>query len=248
MRRTTAAPPLTRLCLRAEAAAILYSKRLPQKPPRNGGGFLNKGDLEALLTPAERAMLRAFPSEKRRLDWLSGRIAAKRALGELLGRPELELELANEPSGRPACLAARDLFFSISHCALGGVCAASASGPVGVDWETVRPLAAGVLELVSDASERAGIVAPEDGTRLWTRKEAVLKLLGLGLGCDPRGARVFPEVSFRGAALERWRLLGSPEIAFSEDLRDGAVLTTAFARPRPMARKCRLESPSRGGR
>lgn len=190
------------------------------------------------LTEAERAVRDRFPAQKRRDDWLAGRVAAKRALGQALGLDDGaagRLTVANEPSGAPFALHGGhrlDRGFSISHCSLGGLAVVAGPGkPVGCDWEPIAERPARVVELFAHESELPG---PRDSaaiTGLWVRKEAVLKLLGLGLGVDPREAR-FPGGAGRpalfGAADARWRELGSPRISIFETLRDGACLAVAF--------------------
>ncbi len=175
----------------------------------------------AWLTPEEERRWKALACEKRRADWLSGRVAAKRALMPELAA--LDVEVLNENSGRPFLRrldggpAAQ---ISISHCAEGAVCAVSINGgPVGVDVETVAPRAERVVELYAhDSERRAGLACDaRKQTLLWTLKEAALKLLGLGLTCDPRDARLRSlepdaELAFFGAARRRWEDLGRPAI------------------------------------
>lgn len=175
------------------------------------------------LTPAEEAALAAFPTDKRRRDWLAGRVAAKRALSKASGRPARECAVEPDALGRPKA-AGLDVSLSITHCELGGAAAALAGGQVGVDWEPVRPLSARAIELFAGPEELAGQDGDEAAIRLWTLKEAALKLLGLGLSDGGRAARVAlgesPRVEFSGAALDAWRALGAPKIEFHER-RDG---------------------------
>lgn len=175
---------------------------------------------ERWLSPAERAALAAFPSEKRRRDWLAGRVAAKRALSRLWDRPALQCAVAPDASGRPRPEGlAGDL--SITHCDLGAAAAASKTARVGVDWEVVAERPARVVELFAREDERGLVADAASQTRLWALKEAALKLLGVGLTGGAHEARLSladgaARVEFFGAARSAWKALGAPEIRFFE--------------------------------
>jgi 4'-phosphopantetheinyl transferase len=178
------------------------------------------------LSPAESCRFEALATPKRRREWLAGRLAAKRAVSTWLAEqscilPPADIEIANEPSGKPVCrlpLGAAGPEISIAHAGGLAVCALSEKGPIGIDCEPVAAKTAGTLALVASGAELArSEFSPEAQTRLWCSKEAVLKLLGLGLSCDPRevaieegGARL------AGAAQTRWEELGCPPIFLSE--------------------------------
>ncbi|MGQ0843266.1 MAG: beta-ketoacyl synthase N-terminal-like domain-containing protein [Sporichthyaceae bacterium] len=133
--------------------------------------------------------------------WLLGRIAAKDALRAHLWRSgagpifPAEVQIGNDPSGRPFATGAgsEDLTVSLAHS---GPYAAAMVGPagtpVGID-----------LELVDDAPAEAALLTPAERellnglvpaadparaawvTRFWTAKEAVAKAQGTGLGGRP---------------------------------------------------------------
>lgn len=202
-------------CLRAEAEEHL---RTLDKPA-------------SLLSLPERTACRALATEKRRVDWLSGRIAAKRALAARMDLPPEEIEILNEPSGRPYCTQPSAPAFSITHTAGGGLCAvADGTGLIGADWETVLPRSPEVQAFYTHGSERTPSVlaSPEAQTRLWVVKEAVLKLLGLGLTCDPRDVRVLPELCLYGSAKLRWQELGSPPLSIWEKTLPDSVIAVAY--------------------
>lgn len=187
--------------------------------------------LAAWLTPGETAQWQALASPKRQLDWVCGRVAAKRALGSA------ETEIANDPTGRPYVRlpdSSPAPAISISHCAEGGVCAASDEHAVGVDYETVAEREGRLLELYVHPEERALARGAEAQTALWSLKEAVLKLLGLGLAGGltdvrfPSGAANNPP-ALHGAAERRWQELGRPKIETSWRREGPAVLALAWA-------------------
>ena len=120
-----------------------------------------------------------------RLERVCGMLLLKSALSEF-GVDSYELELL--PSGKPV-LRGSEFHFNISHA--GGLCALAISdSPVGIDIQNLS-----ALDRISDLSrfaerfltpdERA--IFSEEPTkerlcRLWTRKEALVKLLGRTLG------------------------------------------------------------------
>ena len=178
------------------------------------------------LHPEELAELEGISGEKRRRDRLAGRLAAKRALcarfadgwgwlaepadlqivNDELGRPRLRL-----PKGAPAPAPS----FSLSHSASGAVAAAAEPGVlVGVDLEEIVPRPKAVLAFAAAPDELtpALLSDPRAQARLWTGKEAVLKLLGLGLDADPRMIEIASDggVALCGSPDEAWRAIGRP--------------------------------------
>lgn len=197
--------------------------------------------LRARLSPAEAAELESLPP-RRRLDRLAGRLAAKRALVAHFHAEHgweadaAELEIFNDDAGRPRLrlpegAPATAPSFSISHCAQGGAAAVAAPGRrVGVDIETIVARPAEVIAFVSAPGEpAAGPSDPEAQARLWTGKEATLKLLGLGLDADARAVR--PEadgVTLSGKPAKAWLALGSPRVRLDYDGADGARIAVAY--------------------
>lgn len=225
-------------------------------PLEEAQGVLSRSETRLWLSPAEEAALGSLRPRKRRCDRLSGRIAAKRALGRRLSEDfslALEpraIEVLNEISGKPYCRLLPEgcagetdpaslspkLSFSISHSTRGGLCAvARNSRPIGTDWETIAPRGEKMLALYAHEEERSQELASsaEAQTRLWTLKEAVLKFLGLGLALDPRDVRFTggrggpPEL--HGSARRRWEELGSPRIALEHFVFGDSLIAVAFS-------------------
>jgi 4'-phosphopantetheinyl transferase len=107
-----------------------------------------------------------------------------------LGAPA---RVTRTPTGKPQ-LEGSDLAVSLAHSGAVVLVAIAAGGEVGVDVELLRPEAAAwaLVEQALTKREQAGldgIAAParaESFLRTWTRKEAILKAAGTGLGIDPR--------------------------------------------------------------
>lgn len=89
--------------------------------------------------------------------------------------------------GKPYLDTRPDIHFNLSHCREAAICAI-APHAVGVDIESVRPLRESVARYTMNDSEMDQILtAKHPGlafTRLWTKKEAVLKLTGEGIRGD----------------------------------------------------------------
>ena len=148
--------------------------------------------MPGVLTPGERAVLKGFPTEQRRRDWLAGRVAAKRALRGACRRwhttipPYSAIEILNDARGAPHFsvdgrpeLADR-LDVSIAHTdgmAAAAVADMLASGRVGVDIEITKPLPLELVRRVLQPGEIDHLREPVHPTplELWTAKEAAMK-------------------------------------------------------------------------
>lgn len=197
---------------------------------------LVRGPLDSILSPSEGRAFAALSTPKRRADWLGARLAAKRLVRRLLGADapaHASIEIVSRPSGRPVVrLPGRPEgtpALSLSHCEEGGLAAAAPAGLVGADWETVRPLDARARALFAHPSEGAATLESAALIALWTVKEAVLKLLGLGLGAGLQDVRRLPggALSLHGEPSSRWRRLGAPPISLEQRAVGAAVLTIA---------------------
>ena len=86
-------------------------------------------------------------------------------------------------------------YFSISHCK-SGIAVAVSKQPIGIDIETVRPLKVDLVKKTMNPLEQEVIffdTQPDWAfTRLWTRKEAFLKMKGTGIINDLHAALTDP--------------------------------------------------------
>ena len=75
-------------------------------------------------------------------------------------------------------------YFSISHCKQ-GIAVAVSETPIGIDIESIRPLNDRLVRKTMNSEEQYQIAAsfnPEiEFIRLWTRKEAYVKMIGTGI-------------------------------------------------------------------
>ena len=99
------------------------------------------------------------------------------------GNPQFEY---NE-HGKPAIVGHPEIFFNFSHCKEAVLCAISEQ-PVGVDVESVRSFNDCLVHYTMNEDEIREIETAEDRAvafiRLWTMKEAALKLEGTGICKD----------------------------------------------------------------
>jgi len=150
--------------------------------------------VEGILTVSERAVLDTLALERRRGDWLAGRLAAKRGLRAACRRrgetvpAYTAIEIRNDARGAPRfTIAGRSdlddrLDISIAHSngtAVAAVVDRLASGTVGVDVEVTKPLSVHLIKRVLRPEEIARLdvsstVAPTP-LQMWTAKEATLK-------------------------------------------------------------------------
>ena len=78
-------------------------------------------------------------------------------------------------------------YFSISHSKR-GIAVAISDEPIGIDIEAIRPINEGLVQKTMNPQEQAQIAAAanpaQEFIRLWTRKEAYVKMLGTGIISD----------------------------------------------------------------
>jgi phosphopantetheinyl transferase len=157
-----------------------------------------------LLSPREEKILGGLGIVPRRRKWLLGRIAAKRLVRQVSGEPELaddRISVLNQPSGEPFVLiegrGGWPLPISLSHRSEVGLAAVPMRPYVriGADLETVEPRDPALIRQFFTDDEAALVEASAGDqdlamARIWSAKEAVLKLVGLGLRIDTRGVVV----------------------------------------------------------
>jgi phosphopantetheinyl transferase (holo-ACP synthase) len=132
----------------------------------------SRAELEARLTPAEQSVLAGWPAEKRRQDWLLGRIAAKQAVRAAYARegsppPDwTEVEVGSSEDGAPRLVIAGEpdgLAVSLTHghgrAAGWALRPGEGGGLPGVDLEQVRPRRLGTLRFYLHEDERSWVRA-----------------------------------------------------------------------------------------
>ena len=92
--------------------------------------------------------------------------------------------------GKPIIVGHPDIHFNVSHCREGVICVVS-DRPVGVDIESIREYKDSLVRYTMNDCEVQQIEQAEhpevEFIRLWTMKEAVLKLSGKGIVDNMKG-------------------------------------------------------------
>ena len=89
--------------------------------------------------------------------------------------------------GKPSIVGHPDIFFNLSHCKEAAACVVS-DRPVGIDVESIREYKESLARYTMSDTELEQILSAEHPDvafiRLWTMKEATLKLIGTGISND----------------------------------------------------------------
>jgi phosphopantetheinyl transferase (holo-ACP synthase) len=159
--------------------------------------FLNhtKVELGSILSPLELEYLGKFPMPKKRIQWVSGRYAVKIALYKYKTARERFLDLScidvlNGIYSAPYLVQFPNIRISITHSypyCIGVV----SDFKIGIDLEKVMTLRSSLIKHYFNPNEIRNLSA-QKGTEgyftqaitYWTRKEAVSKMLGLGMKVD----------------------------------------------------------------
>jgi len=148
-----------------------------------------EADLNILDDP-ERQRTARFYFAPDRVRYSVCHANVRRILGSYLHRPPASLVFREGVGGKPALVLAgsdRSLRFNLSHSKTVALLAVAVGAEVGVDIEDIHPIERAVAERFFSSAELASM-ATLDGAdwldafyRCWTRKEAILKVEGMGL-------------------------------------------------------------------
>jgi 4'-phosphopantetheinyl transferase len=150
----------------------------------------------ALLDSSERRRADCFHFERDRQRFVASHAALRLILGRALSVQPQAIRYALESSGKPRlddAQASSGIRFNLSHSGEWALIALSARTPeisLGIDLEVFDPDCPPPLEVIPSFSvdeqhAMKGLVGPELATafyRCWTRKEALVKALGTGIG------------------------------------------------------------------
>lgn len=178
------------------------------------------------LTPAQvlsedecaRAASLRFPVDRQR--FVAAHLALRQALCEYTGLHSAALQLSIGSFGRPSLTGHTRTQFSLSHSQGLALIAIGGRGPLGADVELLRPVPDAALLAAEHFTRReqealAALPAHERDKAFltcWTRKEACLKAVGVGLLVSPRSIEVGLEPDCRSVELPvagriRWLVL-----------------------------------------
>lgn len=182
----------------------------------------------AELSDAERARAALFATDELRHRWFHAHVALRRILALTLHVDPASIGYRAGDAGKPHLdvRSPRGLEFNLSDSGDVALVAVSWSGPVGVDVEQHQPHrdATSLAQSFFASEECAALQALPAGERhaafyrIWTRKEAFIKAIGLGLGFGlrrfavssaaeaPRFLRIDADARVHGA----WHLMNVP--------------------------------------
>ena len=180
---------------------------------------------EQVLSEEERERAESFRSPLDRQRYVASHLALRQALSEYTGLQHAELHLSKGSFGKPSLTGHARTQFSLSHSQGLALIAIGGRGPLGADIELLRPVPdAAVLaaEHFTHCEQEALAALPaheRDRAFLtcWTRKEACLKAIGVGLLLSSQSFEVGLEPDCRSVELSvagriLWLVLGpAPE-------------------------------------
>lgn len=152
-------------------------------------------ELAPTLTPDEHERASRFHFDRDRHRFIVARGLLRRLLSRYVDAPAHSLRFACGPFGKPYLETIKDhgtLAFSLSHSGDWALAGVARGREIGVDLEQVRPMA-DYRDLsesnFAPAETEAILKLPKDRQidgffACWTRKEAYVKALGLGLSLD----------------------------------------------------------------
>ncbi len=148
--------------------------------------------LQALLSADEQERANRFIFARDRRRFIAGRGILRVLLGKYLGVAPETLAFRYGANGKPALATGGHgpLHFNLAHSDDVALYAFARAAEVGIDVERIRDMAdwARVGELSFPPAEFARVQAAPEAERMnaffraWTRQEAILKALGVGLG------------------------------------------------------------------
>ena len=156
--------------------------------------YLLRDDIASLDEQQTERLLLALPEWRREVAMRYKHLAGRResATAYLLLLEALQQQYGiNEaphfvigPHGKPSLLEFPHIHFNTSHCHKAVICAIG-DAPVGVDIEGRRSIRDSLVDYTMNAAEKERITRAEDPEmeflKLWTAKEAVVKLSGEGI-------------------------------------------------------------------
>lgn len=162
---------------------------------------LQQFDLEAAmpkLSEQRREKLLQYKGESDRCASAAGYLLLRECLKQEYGISELPI-MEYGKYGKPRISGHEEIHFNISHCRRAAICVVS-DRPVGVDIETTDRYSTRLAEYTMNREELQQIQKAKspaiEFTRLWTMKEALLKMTGQGITNNTKDVLVNCTVHF----------------------------------------------------
>lgn len=164
---------------------------------------------EQVLSDEERERAGSFRAPLDRQRYVASHLALRQALSEYTGLQHAELHLSKGSFGKPSLTGHARTQFSLSHSQGLALIAIGGRGPLGADIELLRPVPdAAVLaaeHFTRHEQEALAALPAHERDRAfltcWTRKEACLKAIGVGLLVSSQSFEVGLEPDCRSVEL-----------------------------------------------
>ena len=131
----------------------------------------------------------------------------KKGLREEYGITDNPILEYNE-HGKPSIVGHPEIFFNLSHCKEAVACAIS-NQPIGIDVESIREFKDSLVNYTMNEDEVREIENSENPAsafiRLWTMKEATMKLIGTGISNDMKS--VIDATKYKYTTIDRQRYI-----------------------------------------
>ena len=167
-------------------------------------------DLQAALneiSEQRREQALKFKHEQGQRLCVLAYLLLKQALREGYGITENPVFEYNE-HGKPSIVGYPEIFFNLSHCKEAAICVIS-DQPIGVDVESIREYKESLVRYTMNDEEISEIESSETPAasfiRLWTMKEATMKLIGTGISNDMK--TVIDTTKYKYTTVDRQRYI-----------------------------------------
>ena len=192
----------------------------------------------ASLSSEERARATRFAFDRDRQRYLAAHVALRHVLSAATHHAVADLRFEIGPAGKPHLAGSEQYHFNLSHSDRFGLIAISLEAEIGVDLEMLRPMPdwAELVQAHFSPAEFAALEQAEDAPTRdkafllgWTRKEACLKAIGIGLDHDLRAL----QTGVSAATMDLEVVSAGEPIQLSLhsfDSGDGFVASVAFVR------------------
>lgn len=162
------------------------------------------------LNESEMRRADRFVFERDRSRFIRSRHGLRQILAFYLKIDPRQLQITLGPHGKPALKRGHKLGFNLSHSGDRGLLAIGSTAGIGIDIETIRlpPDVRRLARSVFSADEIRTLDAIADDAlslpffACWTRKEAYLKAIGVGLTVEPNSVNVGTETGRRRVQIE----------------------------------------------
>lgn len=167
-------------------------------------------DVEDSLDPAERMRAERFVFEEDRRRYVAAHRVLRHLLARRTGITEDALRIKTSAFGKPYLLDQPGCAFNLSHSGAVALIGFADDGEIGVDVEVLRstPDLDSLVRLHFSAGEREAMEATSRESRDmafllgWTRKEACLKAIGVGLNVAPESVDAGVTAAERSVRIE----------------------------------------------